>query len=142
MKSSKKGKDFCIFGLPGMFCFFAVVIIPFVYGVYLTLTDWDGVSKTKNFIGLRNFGVVVQDKQFWISLLLTFRYVIVVVILVNVLALRYCLPSDKRYQRTEFFPGGILHTKPDRGNRTWLHMAVRIFQSLCEHRRIYKLEPV
>ena len=35
MKSKNKKKDFCIFALPGMFCFFAVVIIPFVYGVYL-----------------------------------------------------------------------------------------------------------
>lgn len=47
MRNKNKGKDFCMFALPGMFCFFAVVIIPFVYGVYLTLTDWDGVAKTK-----------------------------------------------------------------------------------------------
>ena len=45
----------CMFALPGMFCFFAVVIVPFLYGVYLTLTDWNGVSKVKNFIGLENF---------------------------------------------------------------------------------------
>ena len=107
MKSSKKGKDFCIFGLPGMFCFFAVVIIPFVYGVYLTLTDWDGVSKTKNFIGLRNFGVVVQDKQFWISLLLTFRYVIVVVILVNVLAFAIAYLLTRGIKGQNFFRAGF-----------------------------------
>lgn len=44
MKSKSNGKDFCIFALPGLFCFVAVVIIPFVYGVYLTLTDWEGAS--------------------------------------------------------------------------------------------------
>ena len=75
-----------MFGLPGMICFFAVVIVPFLYGVYLTLTDWDGVASTKNFIGLRNFAGVVKDSQFWSSLILTFEYVIVVVLLVNVLA--------------------------------------------------------
>ena len=47
MRSKNNGKDFCMFALPGMFCFFAVVIVPFVYGIYLTLTDWDGVAKDR-----------------------------------------------------------------------------------------------
>ena len=82
MNSKNKGKDFCMFALPGMFCFFAVVIIPFLYGVYLTFTDWNGVSKEKNFIWFENFKGVVSDKEFWTSLLLTFKYVIVVVVLI------------------------------------------------------------
>ena len=71
MKSKSNGKDFCIFALPGLFCFVAVVIIPFVYGVYLTLTDWDGVSQVKNFVGLANFAGVAKDAQIWTALLLT-----------------------------------------------------------------------
>ena len=54
MKSSNKGKDFCVFALPGLFCFLAVVMVPFIYGIYLTLTDWNGVSSVKNFVGLSN----------------------------------------------------------------------------------------
>ena len=49
MKSSNKGKDFCVFALPGLFCFLAVVMVPFIYGIYLTLTDWNGVSSVKTF---------------------------------------------------------------------------------------------
>ena len=84
-----------MFALPGMFCFFAVVIVPFLYGVYLTLTDWNGVSKVKNFIGLENFAGVMKDAQFWSSLVLTFKYVIAVVVLVNVLA--FAIPSLSCY---------------------------------------------
>ena len=73
MKGKSGGKDFCGFALPGMFCFFAVVILPFVYGVYLTLTDWNGVSSVKNFVGGANFLSVLKDSQFWTSLLLTFN---------------------------------------------------------------------
>ena len=51
MKSQSNGKDFCMFALPGLFCFLAVVIVPFLYGVYLTMTDWNGVSQVKNFVG-------------------------------------------------------------------------------------------
>ena len=79
MKSKSNGKDFCIFALPGLFCFAAVVIIPFLYGIYLTMTDWNGVSDVKNFVGLKNFAAVFQDTAFWSSLLLTFKYVIAVV---------------------------------------------------------------
>lgn len=107
MESKNKGKDFCIFALPGMFCFFAVVIIPFLYGVYLTFTDWNGVAQAKNFIGLTNFISVVQDKLFWSSLLLTFKYVIVVVILVNVIAFAIAYLLTRGIKGQNFFRAGF-----------------------------------
>lgn len=107
MKSKQKGKDFCMFGLPGMICFFAVVIVPFLYGVYLTLTDWDGVASTKNFIAFRNFAGVVKDSQFWSSLLLTFEYVIVVVLLVNVLAFAIAYLLTRGIKGQNFFRAGF-----------------------------------
>lgn len=107
MKSKNNGKDFCIFALPGMFCFFAVVIIPFLYGVYLTFTDWNGVSQTKNFIGLKNFAGVMSDRQFWSSLLLTFKYVIVVVLLVNVIAFAIAYLLTRGIKGQNFFRAGF-----------------------------------
>lgn len=107
MESKNKGKDFCIFALPGIFCFFAVVIVPFLYGVYLTFTDWNGVAQTKNFIGFKNFASVIQDGQFWSSLLLTFKYVIVVVILVNVLAFAIAYLLTRGIKGQNFFRAGF-----------------------------------
>ena len=107
MESKNKGKDFCIFALPGMFCFFAVVIVPFLYGVYLTFTDWNSVAQAKNFIGFKNFASVIQDGQFWSSLLLTFKYVIVVVILVNVLAFAIAYLLTRGIKGQNFFRAGF-----------------------------------
>ena len=107
MKSTNNKKDFCMFALPGMFCFFAVVIVPFIYGVYLTLTDWNGVSKVKNFIGLANFAGVLKDAQFWSSLALTFKYVIAVVILVNVLAFAIAYLLTRGIKGQNFFRAGV-----------------------------------
>lgn len=101
------GKDFCMFALPGMFCFFAVVIVPFIYGVYLTLTDWDGVAKVKNFIGLKNFEGVMKDGAFWSSLGLTFKYVIVVVALVNILAFAIAFLLTRGIKGQNFFRAGF-----------------------------------
>ena len=107
MKAKNKGKDFCIFALLGSLFFAAVVIVPFVYGVYLTFTDWNGVSQVKNFIGLRNYVGVAKDTQFWTALLLTFKYVIVVVILVNVIAFGIAYLLTRGIKGQNFFRAGF-----------------------------------
>lgn len=135
MKSKNRGKDFCMFALPGMFCFFAVVIIPFVYGVYLTLTDWDGVAKVKNFIGLKNFAGVMHDKQFWISLVLTFKYVIVVVILVNVIAFAIAYLLTRGMKGQNFFRAGFFTPNLIGGivlGYIWQFVFTRVFVNIGE----------
>ncbi len=107
MKSQSNGKDFCMFALPGLFCFLAVVIVPFLYGVYLTMTDWNGVSQVKNFVGFRNFGAVIKDVQFWTSLLLTFKYVIFVVVIVNVMAFGIAYLLTRGMKGQNFFRAGF-----------------------------------
>lgn len=107
MKSKNKGKDFCIFALLGLLFFLAVVIVPFVYGVYLTFTDWNGVSQAKHFIGFTNYAGVIKDGQFWTSLLLTFKYVIIVVILVNVIAFAIGYLLTRGIKGQNFFRAGF-----------------------------------
>ena len=53
-KTGEKIRNLFIFAIPGCAIFFAVVMIPFIYGFYLTLTDWNGVSSVKNIVGLSN----------------------------------------------------------------------------------------
>ena len=135
MKKKNNGKDFCFFALPGMFCFFAVVIIPFIYGVYLTLTDWNGVSKVKNLVGLKNFAGVIQDTQFWSSLLLTFKYVIAVVILVNVLAFFLAYLLTRGIKGQNFFRAGLFTPNLIGGivlGYIWQFVFSRVFVSIGE----------
>ena len=75
-KTGEKIKNLCIFALPGCLIFCAVVILPFLYGFYLTLTDWDGVSKVKNIVGVQNYISVFKDTAFWSSMGLTLKYVL------------------------------------------------------------------
>lgn len=60
-----KISQFLMFVGPGTLLFFCVVIVPFVYGLYLTFTSWDGVSAVKPFVGLDNFAAVIQDTAYW-----------------------------------------------------------------------------
>ena len=135
MKSSNNKKDFCIFALPGLFCFIAVVMVPFLYGVYLTLTDWNGVSKEKNFIGLVNFAGVMKDTQFWSSLALTFKYVIAVVILVNVLAFAIAYLLTRGIKGQNFFRAGFFTPNLIGGivlGYIWQFVFLRVFVNIGE----------
>lgn len=135
MKKKNNGKDFFIFALPGMFCFIAVVIIPFVYGIYLTLTDWNGVSAVKNFVGLSNFTKVFRDAQFWSSLLLTFKYVIAVVILVNVVAFFLAYLLTRGIKGQNFFRAGFFTPNLIGGivlGYIWQFVFSRVFVSIGE----------
>ena len=112
-KPLEKLKNLCIFALPGCLVFTAVVIVPFIYGFYLTLTDWDGVSKHKNLIGFSNYFQVFKDVNFWSSMALTLKYVLASLILVNVIAflLAYALTNGMKGQnffRTGFFTPNLI----------------------------------
>ncbi len=103
----EKFKNLCIFALPACFIFFTVVIVPFIYGFYLTLTDWDGISSVKNILGIENYIKVFQDAEFWNALGLTIQYVVATVILVNIVAflLAYALTNGLKGQN--FFRAGF-----------------------------------
>jgi raffinose/stachyose/melibiose transport system permease protein len=106
-----------LFTGPTLFAFLAVMIVPFLYGIYLTFTNWDGISTTSSLVGFQNYVSVFQDTVFWKSFLLTLKYVFITVVLINVVAflLAYVLTSGLKGQslfRAGFFipnlVGGIV----------------------------------
>ena len=106
-------KTFATFALPGIFVFVAVVIIPFLYGTYLTFTDWNGISADTNLVGFANYVEVFKDVEFWKALGLTLKYVVCSVVLVNVVAflLAFVLTSNLKgvsFFRTGFFTPNLI----------------------------------
>lgn len=53
-----------LFTGPTLFAFLAVMIIPFLYGIYLTFTNWDGISTTSSLVGFENYVAVFKDAVF------------------------------------------------------------------------------
>ena len=88
-----------------LFC--GVVIIPFIYGLYLTFTSWDGVSRSKPFVGLANYAAAFADADFWSAMGRTLIYSAIAVILVNIVAflLAYMVTSGVKGQN--FFRAGF-----------------------------------
>lgn len=110
---SDRIKNFCAFALPAVFIFATVVIVPFFYGMYLTFTDWNGVTDVKNLVGFANYVELFKDTGFWSSMLLTLKYVFFSVLLVNLVAFlfAYMLTSGMKGQnffRTGFFTPNLI----------------------------------
>lgn len=124
-----------MFAGPAAVLFCLVVIIPFIYGLYLTFTSWDGVSVAKPFVGLQNYQQTFQDTAFWQSLGLTIVYSVISVVLVNIVAflLAYLVTSGIKgqnfFRACFFIPnliGGIVL------GYVWKFVFNRAFVSIAE----------
>ncbi len=106
-KLSYKTGQFLMFAGISTVLFVGVVILPFIYGLYLTFTSWDGVSKTKPFVGLANYAAAFADTAFWQALGRTVIYSVFAVVLINIVAflLAYMVTSGVKGQN--FFRAGF-----------------------------------
>ncbi|WP_434751813.1 carbohydrate ABC transporter permease [Paenibacillus amylolyticus] len=108
---------FLLFGAPSVIAFLAVVVIPFIVGLYLTFTNWDVRTGDNTFIGISNYIAVWQDSVFWTQLWFTLKYVFFTVIIANTAAFFVALAltgggRGEQWLRTGFFTpnliGGII----------------------------------
>lgn len=104
---SYKSKQYIMFAGITTLVFVAVVIAPFIYGLYLTFTSWDGISRDKPFVGLANYVATFQDSAFWAALGRTFFYSIIAVILVNVVAFILAYLVTRGVKGQNFFRAGF-----------------------------------
>jgi len=104
--SYKTGQSLMFAGISTVL-FVGVVIFPFIYGLYLTFTSWDGVSKSKPFVGFANYAAAFADTAFWQALGRTVIYSVFAVVLINIVAflLAYMVTSGVKGQN--FFRAGF-----------------------------------
>lgn len=69
-----------LFLLPPLLIYSVWILAPTVYTMYLSLTDWDGVSDPR-FVGLANFKrVFTSDRSFRQSLINNLRWLIIFIL--------------------------------------------------------------
>ncbi len=112
-KALRNTGSFFAFMSPSLIAFLCVLVIPFLYGVYLTFTDYSPITRTSNFVGFENFTGVVKDQPFLSSMLKTLIYVLGTSVLCNIAAfiLAYLLTSNVRAQnflRAGFFTPNLI----------------------------------
>jgi len=125
-----------LFVLPVIVALSIVIIIPFVYGIYFSFTDWNGdVTSSPNFVGFDNYLGLINDETFVHSLFFTFKYSIASVIFINIIGLSLALLvtsniKTRNFLRTIFFMpnliGGLIL------GFIWQFIFTKVFASIGE----------
>lgn len=92
--------------LPNMLLFVVFMIIPLLMSVYYSLTKWSGMGKPK-FIGLRNYIALFQDNVFLLSVWNTFKFTLLTVPPLVVLALFFAVFLNRKMRFRGFFRSAI-----------------------------------
>ena len=91
-----------LFLFPLLFAFVVTVIIPLVLGIGYSFTDWDGIRLTK-VVGLENYTKMFTQPSFIWSILVTFLFVFINMIMVNLIAFLLALLCTSKVKGLGFF---------------------------------------
>ena len=101
-----------LFLFPLLFAFFMTVIIPFIFGIFYSLTDWNGI-KFENFVGFQNYITMFKARDYMYSLMITMIFSIINILMVNLGAFLLALlctsgVRGRNFYRTAFFVPNLI----------------------------------
>ncbi|MCM3747022.1 sugar ABC transporter permease [Paenibacillus pasadenensis] len=110
---------------PAFLIYTVIFLGPVITSFYYSMTNWNGLYKTMDFVGLQNFTQLVSDDKFLRALRNTFWFTLLVVILQNGLAMPLAMALDSKIKsksvlRAAFFVPAIL--SPLVVGYTWMYI--------------------
>ena len=100
----KRAKNFLVdvvFIGPVLFAFTMIVLIPLMKGIFLSFTDWNGMTY-ESFVGLKNFKNALADESFGRAFLFTFKFAAMAVISINVVGFGLALLVTRNIKCSTF----------------------------------------
>ena len=91
-----------LFLFPLLFTFAVTVIIPLILGIGYSFTDWTGIRYTQ-VVGLANYQAMFKDPAFIWSVLITFVFVIINVVMINLVGFLLALLCTVKMRGVAFF---------------------------------------
>jgi raffinose/stachyose/melibiose transport system permease protein len=112
LQFGKHLKKFIFFAALPLSVFAIVLVYPFIQGLILTFTNFDGFESTK-FVGWDNYVKSFQDPTFWSTLQFTGAFVVVSLVAINVVAFGLALIVTSKLRssnilRTFFFVPNLI----------------------------------
>ena len=102
---SKRDRRLDLFYIPAVILFLLFVIYPFGKGIYLSLTNWNGYSRSMKFVGITNYINMFTDKNVLIAFKNTLIYGFGSTVIQNVLGILLAV-----FLNQEFKGKGIIRT--------------------------------
>lgn len=89
-KRALRGKiDIAKFVLPAFALYSLFFIIPLLQTVYYSFTNWNGIARSRHFIGIENYVQIFSDQLFFNSMKFTLSYAAIYMIAINAVALSF-----------------------------------------------------
>lgn len=103
IRKKRENLSLLLFVSPALIVYTIFKLYPALSGIVYSMTDWNGLNKGYRFVGLDNFIELFQDTDFWKSILFTMKYVIVMLVVANVIALTLAVAIESRSKAKGFF---------------------------------------
>lgn len=103
MKSRNQAPTAALFLLPYATVFLVFVLAPVLYGLYISMHKWYILAPKPDFVGLRNYRMVLSDDLFRLALLRTAFFVVMVVPIGNTLSLLLAVGLNQKFRATTFY---------------------------------------
>jgi multiple sugar transport system permease protein len=92
----RRAWHFAAFGGPGVAVYACFVLAPILISVGYSLTNYNPFNPPTEFVGLRNYRILLTDPEFLMSLRVTTVLTVIVVVVPNVLGLAIAVLLDRR----------------------------------------------
>jgi raffinose/stachyose/melibiose transport system permease protein len=96
-----------LFVAPCVFAFAMNILIPFGFGLYYSMTDWNGVNPDIHFVGFDNFAGLFSSPDFIYSFIITVAYTAINIVLVNAVSFGLSLLVTSRIRGRNFLRAGF-----------------------------------
>ena len=84
--------------MPALILFSVFVIYPFIEGIRISFTNWNGYSQNYTYVGVKNYIQLFQDKNVRTALINTLIYGVGSTFLQNVIGLLYAVFLDSKFR--------------------------------------------
>lgn len=93
----KKNRLINLFYVPALALFAVFVVLPFIKGIYLSLTNWNGYSPSYKFVGLKNYARMLTDENVRTAFVNTIIYGFGSTLVQNVLGIAFAILLNKKF---------------------------------------------
>ena len=94
----KKNRLINLFYVPALALFAVFVVLPFIKGIYLSLTNWNGYSPNYKFVGLKNYARMLTDENVRTAFVNTIIYGFGSTLVQNVLGIAFAILLNKKFR--------------------------------------------
>jgi len=125
-----------LFTLPALIVYAVFKLFPAISGIYYSMTNWNGLNKGFDMVGLDNFKEILSDKYYWQSILFTLKYVLVMIIVANLIALLLAVTIESRKRakglfRTVFFMPNMISMII--GGYMWMFIFTKVLYYMADN---------